>query len=501
MAEPELAKKCLYELEEKADDNISTVDISAHPVGKLEVQEIISKTYLKSGNQIMARYYAENASTYALETFGVNSDEYLQSCNNLLDVLLFSHHIELALEKIDSIMPLFENVYGKNTKQYHLLLHKRGLAYLEMDDFSNAEKDLLQVYKYNSDYSVISNLGDLYRQLGNISKAEKLFLKALAKDDLSNEVRAHLLSKLAGINKDKKNYSKANALYSESIELLGSHIGYDHIDVAIMKANLAMVLFEQGEEEKGWSLCDSILYVFQNHSDLYYYALMCGYISTYLCREKQYDKCKEYLDLAIRCFEDSLSNNLSIMSNFYGGRGVLGCYTNEDVQEIRSYMQKADSLYRLYYLQTLDFMSASERAMFWKEFLTFYDHCVPTYVSYSRDAEFAYNTSLFRTGILLASSQEVVSSILSSNDEHLMELWADLTNIQIKIDREDFAAFDISTLNMLKDSALVIEKEVTRLSSQFRSLPLFMSVTWEGIKEYLSSGEVSIEYMINILLL
>ncbi|MEA5601845.1 tetratricopeptide repeat protein [Nostoc sp. UHCC 0252] len=99
-----------------------------------------------------------------------------------------------------------------------------------------------------------NNLAGIYRATGNYSEAEPLYKQAL-------ELRKRLLgdnhpsfatslNNLAGLYKTTGQYSKAEILYQQALELRKRLWGENHADVAVSLNNLALLYDEQGRYEE-----------------------------------------------------------------------------------------------------------------------------------------------------------------------------------------------------------------------------------------------------------
>lgn len=164
----------------------------------------------------------EKSLTFIEKSLGVLSDrgdneKTAQSFSTLGDIYLHYKQYDLAISNYKSAL---NDHYSTETKI------NLGRAYLLSSDYESARNIFSELTDEGSlsDYNnitVLENLGDAYRGLGDNTKAINNYEKALkiAQDNLVTPKVTDLNSKLAGIYSKQNNVPKAEEFYSNSLSL------------------------------------------------------------------------------------------------------------------------------------------------------------------------------------------------------------------------------------------------------------------------------------------
>ena len=101
----------------------------------------------------------------------------------------------------------------------------------------------------------LHNLAELYRRMGDLSKAEPLLKEALEIYQKvlgrENPLTASSLNSLALVYQDMGDYAKAEPLFKEALEIRQKVLGPEHRDTATSFNNLALLQFDTGQIEEG----------------------------------------------------------------------------------------------------------------------------------------------------------------------------------------------------------------------------------------------------------
>ena len=155
------------------------------------------------------------------------------------------------------------NKLGRESAAYARCAFNRGRLNLNIGDYSEAEKWLLEskairekvLGKENASYAWnLYSLALLYKTIGQYRKAEPLYLEALTIREkvLGKEHRdyASSLESLGNLYLALGNYQKAEPLYLESKAIREKVLGRDHPHYANSLGNLAILFYEMGNYEK-----------------------------------------------------------------------------------------------------------------------------------------------------------------------------------------------------------------------------------------------------------
>ncbi|MFN6526919.1 tetratricopeptide repeat protein [Nostoc sp. ChiSLP03a] len=156
--------------------------------------------------------------------------------------------------------PTLATLYSRLGDIYHSRLDRgesqnyqeeQELAIKYLRKASELQNELgLQIDLANS----LNNLAGIYRATGNYSEAEPLYKQALElRKRLLGENHpafATSLNNLAGLYKSTGQYSKAELLYQQALELRKALLGENHADVAASLNNLALLYDEQGRYDE-----------------------------------------------------------------------------------------------------------------------------------------------------------------------------------------------------------------------------------------------------------
>jgi tetratricopeptide (TPR) repeat protein len=103
----------------------------------------------------------------------------------------------------------------------------------------------------------LNNLAEVYRLMGRMGEAEKLYKQAIELDEGQGGESTGLatsLNNLALVYRAQKKYGEAEKLYERSLRLLEKSLGPSHPDVARALNNLAVLYRMKGEPERAQPL-------------------------------------------------------------------------------------------------------------------------------------------------------------------------------------------------------------------------------------------------------
>lgn len=129
-------------------------------------------------------------------------------------------------------------------------LHMLGVVAFQQNDFAAAIDWMTQAYSIQpTNSTLLFNLGNAQRAIGNLVDAEKMYLAAIKFSSESDNVEA--LKNLGNVYKEKNEYQKAIAIYDKIL----AH----HPDHQYTRMNKALALLTMGNLYEGWPLYESRL--------------------------------------------------------------------------------------------------------------------------------------------------------------------------------------------------------------------------------------------------
>ena len=168
-----------------------------------------------------------------------------------------------AIEPSREALAILEKVFGPDDPQVAMGLNSLAGLYREIGEYSKAKRlyeRAIAIFGTDNPHvaSTLNNLALLYQDTGNYEMAETLFNSTLeitrkAHGPVHQNV-ATVLNNLAALYRDSGKYDKAETLYKRSLELREKILGPDHVDVASSLNNLAELYTSLGDYPKALAL-------------------------------------------------------------------------------------------------------------------------------------------------------------------------------------------------------------------------------------------------------
>lgn len=174
----------------------------------------------------------------------VNSKNIQQAKNLFAKAVALHESNRLALAK-----PIYQQVLKLIPKQPDAM-HMLGVIAFQENDFENAVAWMNQAVQKQPNHStLLFNLGNAQRAIGNLDEAEKMYQASLQlTDDAKN---TEVLKNLGNIYKEKNDFYQAIAIYNT---LLAKHPKHSHTEM-----NKALALLTIRNFHEGWLLYESRL--------------------------------------------------------------------------------------------------------------------------------------------------------------------------------------------------------------------------------------------------
>ena len=175
-------------------------------------------------------------------------------------------------------------------------------------------------------------------------------------------------------------------------------------------------------------------------------------------------------------------------------------YESGDLNKIAQYCKKLEFSERNHFLQSLKYMTETQRTEVSYSISYEYEYDFPYFARfyYSYEpfiAQWAYNNELFYKGFLLESSNTIKRSIYSSGDSTIIRKWNDLQTLNQKIISLQTNNSSSEQIIYYKKKAEEIEREITIASSAYRENERKWKITWDSVRNTLCANQVAIECM------
>ncbi len=400
---------------------------------------------------------------------GKESLDYALSCNNLGNMYSQTAQYDKAEPLFLAAQKIRGDILGKQHPGYALVCNNLGNLYEEMGQYAKSEKFLLearQVYEKNKSHmsyaSNCENLGILYRSMG---LPEKSLSYALETQEVRKSVlgSAHPWSINSGVN--------IGLAYSELKK-------YDLAEKTLLEVKKAY------EDKIG--------------KDYPGYAHVCNTLAGVYRLTRQYEKAGE-LGLQARIFGEKefrkehpayamILTNLALIYRGQGKDEQAATFFNEIFEARKAQTEKIFSFSSEYEKQSF-LQSVFEE---WKYYYTFcYDRLPP-----DKSGQ-PFNLSLYYRNRILSSIQQLNRVINNSADPEIQNKYGEWKTLKQQLAfwliKPETEQADEKIL--LQEKANLVEKELTRLSGDFRKQSEKNNLDWKTVQSQLKPGEAAIEFI------
>ena len=430
-----------------------------------------------------------------------------------LDIIESIFDAAMGYSKLDeSLIASIMSIIQK-ADEYELCLAQ---LYQGLGDLSEAEYYYLQalqknVDKYGEDNknqapilnglaSLYSDIGDTERALKNYEKALQIYKKYYGDENIDV---ANSMDNIGNILMVKEEYEQARYYLEEALRVKTKVLGDFHSEVANSLKSLGNLYRIIGEEEKSeQSFLTAINIIKSTYGEnSRKHVLLLNDIAILYKNQHEYAKAERYYQEALRIGkivlgEDNSSYKTTEMnlSRLYY---FLGMY-DKAYKFFRPCSQKMKELF----INSINFLSEKQREMYLETMSDAFEYFAPRIafryksINSSLSNTLAYDNELFRKGLLLSSSKSVNTSILESKDTTLIKKWHTLTTIKQSIIRSQDNEEQTENSTKLKEQAEQLEKEILRSSAAYREGQTMWNITWDSVRNRLSTEEIAIEYMV-----
>lgn len=413
----------------------------------------------------------------------------------------------------------WESFYDKKSKGFAAEYNNLAVLHINKGDYTSAEKEIrnaLQIIgsaegEDSMPYAIaLNNQAILTEFLGRSEEALALIEKSLniAGEKLRQKsgVYLQLMTNKALMLQKSANFDRAEAVYLEALELQKSRLklarGSDP-DYAHMLNNLASLYFITGQVAKAEALLAESLQILETKFGSQHLLVATGKLdlgNIYRIQGK------------LEASENLISSALSTMEMMLGKEHPKTTNTREYLALLRwkqGRISEAQELYQSVMIESIKYinnyfppMSEVEKTKYWEvlkpRFFRYYNFAFENWTKYPNLLEDAINYRLSTKGLLLSSTTKIKNEILKSGDVDLIKLYNNWTDTKKELasyysfTKEELAEQKID-LKQLESAANGLEKELSERSVLFSNSFISTDITYKDVVSKLENGTGAIE--------
>lgn len=402
-------------------------------------------------------------------------------------------------------------------------IYDAGLYYLENNDYRNAEK-FLKIARnryaengiFTIDYiSATLGLSIVYTRLAMVDIAEPYAREA---ENLSfitkgryNLLFARTQNLLGCICTLKENYETAAQYFSSGIHILDSIDAHtlDSSEIEERKKlqiecliNYGGICYKLEQFQLAINVYESILTLLKEYKidDKKFTAKIAHNLGLVALKLEKFNEAENLFLKVIK--QDEKIYGANHIHNTITMRILAELYLRRlnQANKTEKYYKEIDRINRLYYLQSLQYMTTEQLKAISYTLEPDYIHFFPefTCIYYPQDhsiAGWGYDNELFIKGLLLQSNNTIKHSIEESTDSTLIYQRNELLTFRQKIlslqEKDPYSAL----IPLYEQRAEELEKQIVVNSAAYRENIRQWSVTWDSVRQALKPQQVAIEYM------
>ena len=483
-----------------------------HP-GNSSILNNLALLYMEIANFSKAEPLLLKALQIDKKIFGQEHPNYATSLNNLaglyMDLGNFSKAEPLYLQSL----AIRKKKLGEEHPDYGTSLNNLAGLYKAEGDFSKAEPLYLQslaIRKINlgeehPEYALsLNNLALFYSNIGHFSKAEPLYLKALeiCKKVLGEEHTeyATIANNLASLYEKTQNFSKAEPFYLKALEINKKVLGEESPNYGTSLNNLGLFYYHTGNYSEAESLLLKALEFDKKTlgEENAGYSTSLNNLASIYQAIGNFPKAESFYLESIEIQKKLLRTEHADYAVLLTNLGVLYFETNNYVKAEQMFLLAKD-IYIVNIEKNIDFLSQEEM----EKYLTTVSNNFEIYKSFSlkyyRQKHIisieALTIDLFAKSILLTSTMQLRQSILSRGDTATVRIFNDWMNERKALANQySKPPAEQKGIEELEKHAEEIEKQLTRISADFRKQKKESKITWKQIQEQTPSNSATIEF-------
>jgi CHAT domain-containing protein len=439
---------------------------------------------------------------------GKDKIEYASITNDLGALYLLAGFSEKAVEQLIFAKDLFKILIGTTNSSYANVTNNLGLVYKNMEEYSKSEEYYLETKRiregtdgpHHPNYAMCCyNLGDLHVILGRYEKAEESYLEAQKIYEVSpgknHPEYARVCAKLGRVYSLTGKYEKAESLLLTAREIREKKLSKQNPEYALSLMFLGELYrnMEQYEQAKKYLLEAQDVYKsisFTEHPE--YYNTFMGLAVIYNITG-EYEKAESLL-LEIKSIWDEVYGKESLSNKIVSEQLADVYWASKKPEKAIAAYEEAMKAEKLGIKKVFRFTTEKEQLSYIMNTADSYDR----YQSFLMRAQQgqgqdAYDLSLLYRDMVLYSVKNTREKILANNNKDVINKF----NNWLKI-RNELAGFysdpdNSGILKLREDSASNLEKELTRISGDFKND--LQETSWKNIQHSLKQGEAAIEFL------
>lgn len=447
---------------------------------------------------------------------GENHSDYATTLSNLAGLFVSTGQLEKAEQLFIQSKEIKRKAFGEVHPDYAISLNNLASLYETMGQYNKAELLYLEsiaikkkiLGEMHTGFAVsLNNLGLLYFNIGQYEKAEPYFVRAMEinKGVLgeNNPEYATSLNNAGNVWQSMEKYSQAELAFTRAMEINKKTFGSEHPNYATNLNNLAALYTEMSQYKKAEPLIvlakDIWKKAFGVNSPAYATSVN-NLASFYRKSHSQYAKSEALYLEAVTLRKAILGSNHPNSSESQNDLGLL--YTHMGQYKKAEPLFLASSQILLQNItSTFAILSEKEKGKFLDYNRSLVESNNSFLYNYPTPSDAAiennYNLELGFKSLALADTRNILEAVRNSKDSAVkrkLNQWIANKNLLAK-QYELPATNRITDLKKIEDEAEALEKELNRLSSDFRSQQEAVRVTMQDVQKNLEDGEAAIEFI------
>lgn len=439
-----------------------------------------------------------------------DNPNYTTTLANLGEVYRAMGKFDIAENILLETKRVIEKTLGKNNLNYTMLSNNLGNLYRLLGQLEKAEKlykEAIEITekvfgKEHPDYAKFSsNLSVTYVELGQLSKAEAISLEAL---NITFKTLGRLHTNYAAICSDLGDIYRRTGRYKEAEQFLQAArqtwaftIGKNTMNYPLATNNMGLLFMDMKEYEKALPLFLEANQIWEGllGKDHLYYAYSANNLGVTYKELKVYDKAQKFLNEAKNSWERisgkinsnyaSSVENLAILFDAMGNTSDAEKYFSESLAIKQQQIRK-----------TFGFTSEKDKINYINNAINTLGYYYCFYYN-QKDGKKAYDLALYYRNLVLSSAQQLKRGVFKNNNPALKIKYEEWKAAKEKLAflYTKFVKEQGEEVNKLETIAERLEKELTQLSIEFKTLSNRDEINWKQIQQKLSPDEAAIEFI------
>lgn len=532
-------------------DRERMIRVNLLPSGSLDYSNVLynlAYTYLAANDLEHGREIGKLMIEFDRSTYGINSDQYIVSLFNYVDILSAAGEVTEAELKLEQAL----REGSELTKQNGELLSKLADICSYGGKYNKSERiffDALELLKISEGedseiYNVtLSNYASLLMLQGKYDKAEELLMDVLDvsknKGWFTNDTYYATLNNLAFVQQKLGQYKSSEQAYKTLLKVDSATIGKNHPDYAITLCNLGLLYIDEEKYDLAEATLKKSIDVLEINKEVQTvsYAKSLNSLAKAYQRSGKYNDAIALLQQSLKIFEKhfgkespeyanakfilgvtyldmgsskalpALKMALDIRAKIVGKSHPSYAECEERIAQYHWRKKNRIESGKLYnsvfnnYFDQIDtyfpVLTEEEKSNF------FYQKVKPSFESFatfsvedSNNAQLLgqlYNYQLNTKGLILSATEKVRTSIMTSNDSVLIALyekWENAKDVLTYYYSTHQSQKQIDSLIMLSNQ---LEKVLVKSSATFAKNAVRQSADWKAIQAKLKPGEAAME--------